>query len=302
MSNILKINRDEVKLPFNPKTKKRTCQIVDLTPKIARYLLAWHNFDNRPLSKIQVKLIDKNIKEEGIRWDGCPLTFNVDGNMTEKQHFCTWLSTQPEDTVVQVVVITGVETDTFSKTAAAKPRTYTCEIQRKFGENLATKDKIAVLSDLISRSKEPNIKLNNGVRYWSEWCDEINIASKIAKDNYWDHVNKFAFTKKTIGSWTTFCVRHGLQDQCASVLKLLVGRINTLDSTRLADDAVTLWNSYASDLPNAKRGDLLFFILCAMLDCVKINPDGNCELGVRYDDLIARRTSPKGIAKKFMRS
>ena len=73
-------------LPFNPKTDVYESFSIDLTPEQAQYILDFHNKDNRKLSKSQVTRITRSIENDNWLLDGQPITFNVDGNLTEGQH------------------------------------------------------------------------------------------------------------------------------------------------------------------------------------------------------------------------
>jgi hypothetical protein len=264
---------------------------------MARYILAYHNKDNRPITMPQVKKICDNIVDEGILFDGKAVTFNIEGNITEKQHFLTWLSEQPEATCVKLPVVTGVDPGTFSKAHPDKPRTYVDEIHRVYDKERAPKKLIATLADLIKRSKNPNIKLNNGVRYWNDWSDDIKYAAEMTK-NLWDNTTKFNSFAKTLNAWATFCVRYKLEAQCKIVLKRLEDEIRMIDSTKLTLGALNIWNANAGDLPNDKRMDFLFAILCTLTDKVENYPEGNVEFSKRYDTLTNKKKL-KGCFRTF---
>ena len=93
LTNTEKINErvfrrieSEKVLGFNPYTNKRRSFIIKLTPEQAQYILDHHNGDNRKLTKSQVNSIVKSINKDGWLFDGQPLTFNIEGNITEFQH------------------------------------------------------------------------------------------------------------------------------------------------------------------------------------------------------------------------
>ena len=268
---------DESPLPFDPFSKNQECFIETFTPAMARYILVYLNKDNRPITMPQVKKISGNIEDAGILFDGKPVTFNIEGNITEKQHFLTWLSEQPEATCVKLPVVTGVDPGTFSKAHPDKPRTYVDEIHRVYDKERAPKKLIATLADLIKRSKNPNIKLNNGVKYWNDWSDDIKYAAGMTK-SLWDNTTKFNSFAKTVSAWATFCVRYKLEAQCKIVLKLLEDEIRMIDSTKLTSAALNIWHAHASDMPNDKRMDFLFAILCTLTDRVENYPKGTVEL------------------------
>ena len=188
------------------------------------------------------------------------------------------MSEQPEVTSVKLPVVTGVDPGTFSKAHPDKPRTYVDEIHRVYDKERAPKKQIATLADLIKRTKYPNIRLNNGVKYWNDWSDDIKYAAGMTK-SLWDNTTKFNSQTKTLNAWATFCVRYKLEAQCKIVLKLLEDEIrHASKSTKLTSGALNIWQAHASDMPNDKRMDFLFAILCTLTDKVENYPKGTVEL------------------------
>lgn len=286
---------------LNPYTTERTADFYNFTPLLARWMLDDHNGDNRPIVKGQVEAIKINIADVGVLYDGNPATINTKGNLTEKQHFFTWLSTQPEDTVIELLVTTGVDTDTFSRAAASLPRTYASEIWRKYGEVVAPKVQIAALADLIKRSSCPNIKINNAVRYWNDWSHDIKQAF-ILTSSFRENVMKFNSFAKTINSWATFCVRYHLVEECKIVLKLMEAEIReTGEISTLTTEALNVWNgaeaASTNGLSNDKRMNILFGMFCRMTDEVTKYPLGNIEFTYNITDLQDVKMS--GCYRKF---
>jgi|LWDU01.1.fsa_nt_gi hypothetical protein len=275
---------------LNPFSTERMADFYIFTPSLARWILEYHNEDNRPISTLQVNVIKKNIKDVGILYDGYPVTINTEGNLTEKQHFLTWLSTQPEDTEVELLVTTGVGVDTFSKAAAAVPRTYASEIWRKYGEEEAPKKQISALADLIKRKKSSkDMTINNAVSYWNDWYYDIK-ASWVLSKSFRENTRKFRSFEKTVNAWATFCVRYRLEDYCEIVLKLLEDEILHVGSgTVLTSQALDVWNgaekASTNGLSNDKRMNIVFGMLCKLTDAVKTNPLGNKEFDYNITDL-----------------
>jgi len=286
---------------LNPHTIERTADFYNFTPLLARWMLDKHNEDNRPIVKGQVKAITGNIDDVGILYDGNPATINMKGNLTEKQHFFTWLSTQPEDTVIELLVTTGVDTDTFSRAAASLPRTYSSEIWRKYGEDVAPKAQIATLADLIKRSSCPNIKINNAVGYWNDWSHDIKQAFILTK-SFRENVQKFNSFAKTISAWATFCVRYHFVEECKIVLKLMENEIRDANSiTVLTSQALDVWNgaekASTNGLSNDKRINILFGMFCRLNDRVAEYPLGDIEFTYNITELQSAKMG--GCYRKF---
>ena len=145
-SNLQEIRRIESEkvLGFNPYSKEADSFIIEITPEQAQYILDYHNEDNRKLVKSQVNNIVKSINNDGWLFDGQPLTFNIEGNITEFQHR---LHAIVETGVTAKISVTlGVETGCFTKCAAAKPRKAEDEIQRK---DKIFENKLGIISILI---------------------------------------------------------------------------------------------------------------------------------------------------------
>ena len=79
-------NKVKSLLPFDPKTEEYKSYVLDIDVNIASYILNYHNCDNRKFSNSQINNIYKSISLSGWLIDGQPITFNVDGNLTEGQH------------------------------------------------------------------------------------------------------------------------------------------------------------------------------------------------------------------------
>ena len=289
-------------LPFDPFYQEKSSNIVKIYPRHARYILDNHNSDNRPIKKCQIKAIKDNIDKNGILFDGVPLTFNVEGNITEKQHFLSVLSELPEDEPVPLVVVTGVEVDTFSKAAQSRPRTYTDEIQRKFGERGAPKENIATVADIVKRSRRlKNININNGVKYWCDFESEVKIALRYTKP-FRKRTKKFAKATKTLNAWAALCIRNNMDKECKMVLGLLGDQIVLPgEQTKLMRGALDVWHdNLVSDLSHDKTLWLVFVLLCSLTDAVQRYPKGDTEFPLAPHDVIAlasARDARKNVKK-----
>ena len=118
-----KLNKVGSLLPFEPKTEEYNAYVLDINVDVASYILNYHNFDNRKFSNSQINNIYKSVSLSGWLLDGQPITFNVDGNLTEGQHrLAAIVRENNPDKTYRVVLVTGVARDTFSQTATNKTR------------------------------------------------------------------------------------------------------------------------------------------------------------------------------------
>ena len=157
-----------ITLPFNPLTQKRDAFVIKMTPPMARHILKHHNNDNRELKPSQVNKISASVAAHGWLFDGYACCFNVEGNITEKQHGLTHISRDPDDTAeYDVVIVTGVVLDAFSKGAGAKPRRPHDEIYRK--DKTVKTSQSAALGDIMKRRKGERFTINTAVRNWDDW-------------------------------------------------------------------------------------------------------------------------------------
>ena len=174
-------NKVKSLLPFDPKTEEYKSYVLDIDVNIASYILNYHNFDNRKFSNSQINNIYKSISLSGWLVDGQPITFNVDGNLTEGQHrLAAIVRENNPDKTYKAIVVTGVARDTFSKTATNKTRKPIDEIQRKHKN--AHRDEVSVLGDLLKRKKCKRLSLQNAIKNYEEWVRFIEKALKIAGD------------------------------------------------------------------------------------------------------------------------
>ena len=85
-----------ITLPVNPLSKTRDAKVVAMTPAMARMILAHHNGDNRQLFPSQVNKIAQSVKTHGWLYDGNPIAFNYEGNLTEGQHRLKFIANQDD--------------------------------------------------------------------------------------------------------------------------------------------------------------------------------------------------------------
>ena len=259
-------------LPFNPKTDVYESFSIDLTPEQAQYILDFHNKDNRKLSKSQVTRITRSIENDNWLLDGQPITFNVDGNLTEGQHRLSAIVRGKKDKTYKVIIVTGVAKDTFSKTATNKKRNPIDEIQRKYRK--ATNLEVSILGDLLKRRRVNRLTMQNAIFNYEDWDRNIKSAIKSTGD-FEEVLNKYSLQRKTVGAYIALCGRFGFYEECKTVLDLLDTELkDDQDPVLLPMQFIQHWNRSAVDLSNEKRMDLLYAMLCYATDRVMKREDG----------------------------
>ena len=137
-------------LHFEPKSNEYESFVTDITPYQAQYILDYHNKDNRKITKSQINKIFKSIESDNWLLDGQPITFNVEGNLTEAQHRLAAIAKCPQKRTFTIVVVTGVDLGCFSKTASGNPRRPIDEIQRKYKK--AHINEASILGDVLKKA------------------------------------------------------------------------------------------------------------------------------------------------------
>ena len=285
MENPKKARTDASILPFNPKTTDYNAFVIEINVDMANYILNYHNFDNRNMYNPQINNIYKSIQQDGWLHDGQPITFNVEGNLTEGQHRLAAISRiGNQDKTYTVIIVTGVEKDTFSKTATNKARKPIDEITRVYRR--AHRDEVSVLGDILKRKNKKRLSLQNAIRNYEEWIRYIQKAIKYSGD-YEYVLQKWAMQRKTMVAFMTLCRREDYNEECNTLLELLDQELeylnstdeqivaNNLTSTQLPRELIEYYNKYAVDLSNESRMNFLYALLCSAIDLIKIRPDGN---------------------------
>lgn len=290
-------------LGFDPRCQKYNSFVMKINKRIATFILKYHNFDNRPISRPQVLKIKKSILDEGWKLDGDPIRFNTDGNLSEAQHRLTVISEwENEDDEFEVVIVTGVQPESFTKTAPNKPRTARDEIQRKDKE--ATAEQIATLNDLTQRQGKVDFNINTAIELWNNWKFDIKEGISISS-NFLEDTVEWNLGRKAVRSFASLCVRHGYKDEAEVVFDLLKSHLMSNTNT-LAGEALELYAEHAASLPNDRRISLIFSILCAMTDIVIKNKnknaiEGKCQFSYDIDSLNKKNMKQRGVYNKFIK-
>ena len=207
-------------LGFDPFSQEPTSFIMEITPDMAAYILKYHNNDNRKLIKSQVNKIVASIRKDGWIFDGQPITFNVEGNLTEGQHR------------LHAIVITGVTakcsiscgivTGAFTKCTPSKPRKAEDEIQRK--DKTATSSEASTLRQVLIRRKGEKLTIQNAIEKWVFWKQFVRTGTK-SIDTFFDQIDKFNAWKRTFGAWATLMATLKKEKVATDFLSLLESEI-----------------------------------------------------------------------------
>ena len=263
-----------ITLPFNPLSKTRDAKVTAMTPAMARIILTHHNGDNRQLFPSQVNKIAQSVKTHGWLFDGNPIAFNYQGNLTEGQHRLKFIATQ-DDGEYDVVVVVGVEPDTFSNAALGKARRPHDEIYRK--DKTAKASQTAALGDIMKRRKGERFTINTAVRNWEDWKDEI-IKGEDLCNTFLSGTSDYSSQTKTIVAWASLCVNAKYADQVEAFLDLLKDQVNEKGGTRVTKDFYNTFKDLSWTMGNEPKLTLMYNMLCLAMDRFLERPDGAIAL------------------------
>ena len=263
-----------ITLPFNPLSKTRDAKVTAMTPAMARIILTHHNGDNRQLFPSQVNKIAQSVKTHGWLFDGNPIAFNYQGNLTEGQHRLKFIATQ-DDGEYDVVVVVGVEPDTFSNAALGKARRPHDEIYRK--DKTAKASQTAALGDIMKRRKGERFTINTAVRNWEDWKDDIIKGENIC-NTFLSETSDYSSQTKTIVGWASLCVNAKYGAEAEDFLDILNDQVNERGDTRLTKDFYETFKDLSWKMGNEPKLTLMYNMLCTAMDRFLERPDGAIAL------------------------
>ncbi len=283
-------------LGFDPFSQEPSSFLMEITPDMAAYILKHHNNDNRKLIKSQVnKIVSSIIKDDWI-FDGQPITFNVEGNLTEGQHR------------LHAIVITGVTakcnialgvvTGAFTKCTPAKPRKAEDEIQRK--DKTATASETSTLRQVLIRRRGDKLTIQNAIEKWVFWKPFVRTGRK-SIDTFFDEVEKFNAWERTFGAWATLMATLKKEEVVSNFLSLLESEIK--DDTSpccLTREFIQFFEKESVYMSNAGRTELVYQLLCVASDRMMKEPSGNIQLNVSMDKMNHDMLSKRGTYRKFL--
>jgi len=282
-------------LPFDPVSTKRSSMVVKITPAMARYILDYHNKDNRKLCPSQVNKISQSVDTFGWLFTGDAVVFNINGDINESQHRLTFIAGQ-DDGEYETVVVLGAEPDSFSNAAIAKPRRAHDEIYRK--DNTALPSQTAILGDLLKRKgNKPRLTINNAVKQWYDWKDDIKKAENIC-NSFLSETEDFSTQTKTVGAWATLCVNAKLGDEAEAFLDLLKAELLGDSTCRLTMDFVNYWKEHTWNESNEGKLKVLYMMLCVGMDRLLKKSDGSIAFNITPSKLDPKTLT--GCYRKFI--
>jgi len=289
------ITRQTSPLPFDPNSQVRDSMVLKLTPEMARYILAHHNKDNRKICPSQVNKIAQSVATFGWLFTGDAVIFNTNGDINESQHRLTFIAGQDAGEYETSVTL-GAQPDSFSNAAIAKPRRAHDEIYRK--DNTAEASQTAILGDLLIRKGgKPKLTINNAVKQWFDWKDDIKKAEKIC-NSFLTDTEDFSTQKKTIGAFITLCVNAKLGDEAEAFLDLLKAELLGDSTCRLTSDFVDYWKEHTWNESNEGKLKVLYMLLCISMDRLQKKSDGSIALNVTPSKLNPKTLT--GCYRKFI--
>jgi hypothetical protein len=284
-------------LPFDPNSQERDSMVLKITPVMARYILEHHNEDNRKLCPSQVNKIRQSVNTFGWLFTGDAIVFNTNGNINESQHRLTFIAEDENpEAEYETVVTLGSQPDSFSNAAIAKPRRPHDEIYRK--DNTALPSQTAILGDLLKRrGNKPKLTINNAVKQWFDWKDDIKKAENIC-NSFLSETEDFSTQTKTIGAWATLCVNSKNGDEAEAFLDLLKAELLGESTCRLTADFVDYWKEHTWNESNEGKLKVLYMMLCVAMDRILKKPDGSIALNITPSKLNPKTLT--GCYRKFI--
>ena len=286
---------EDVELGFDPKSKEMKTFLMDITPEIAAYILAYHNNDNRNITMSQVIQIAQSIVDDGWLEDGQPLTFNIEGNITEFQH--RLLAIVRANVTVRAVVVLGVQLDCFTKCAPAKPRRAEDEIERK--DKTAKKREVSTLRQVLARRQGDKLSIKNAIDKWVLWKQNVRAGRDLV-DGFFDATEEFDPWERTFAAWASLMVSIGEEKLAETFLSLLQEEMTGDNSYTLTKEFYDFFETHSPFMSNSGRTTLIWQLLCLASDRIQKQSDAKIQLGITIDKMNHDYLKKKGHYRKFL--
>jgi len=285
----------DVELGFDPASKEMKVFIMTITPEIAAYILAYHNKDNRKITMSQVIHIANSIVVDGWLEDGQPLTFNVEGNITEFQH--RLLAIIRAGVEVRTPVVLGVALDAFTKCAPAKPRKAEDEIQRR--DKTATQSEVSTLRQILARRQGDKLTIKNAIDKWVFWKKNVRAGRNLV-DGFFDATDQFNPWERTFAAWASMMISVGEEKLADTFLSLLQEELTGDESYPLTKEFFDFFVSHSSLMSNSGRTTFMWQLLCIAADKIQKQSDGKIQLGITIDKCNHDYLKKRGHYRKFL--
>lgn len=285
----------DVELGFDPASKEMKVFIMTITPEIAAYILAYHNKDNRKITMSQVIHIANSIVVDGWLEDGQPLTFNVEGNITEFQH--RLLAIIRAGVEVRTPVVLGVALDAFTKCAPAKPRKAEDEIQRR--DKTATQSEVSTLRQILARRQGDKLTIKNAIDKWVFWKKNVRAGRNLV-DGFFDATDQFNPWERTFAAWASMMISVGEEKLADTFLSLLQEELTGDESYPLTKEFFDFFVNHSSLMSNSGRTTFMWQLLCIAADKIQKQSDGKIQLGITIDKCNHDYLKKRGHYRKFL--
>lgn len=302
------ITESEKILGFNPYSKTLQAFVVDVTPEMAKYILANHNFDNRTIAQSNVNAIRKSIQKYGWIHDGNPMIFSSIGSITEAQH--RLINIVEMDITVPMVVVLGVDPDSFVQVEPGKRRTPRDIISRR--DKSVTSDQVTILKQLLKRRAGygetkrgcPELNQNNAIEQWTEWKKYIIRGQELTNDFFDGTVTEFDPWERQIRAWATLMVFIGKEDVVTPFLSAFKEGLLYPTSSPLfngVDQFMT--HRQIAYLNGEKKAAKVHFMLCHATDrFIAAGMSDRTQFGGDVETISHDRLVKKGIYRSFLRN
>jgi len=261
-------------LGFNPKSDEYKFFDVMMTPEMAKWILDYHNNDNRDFYKSQLAALDKSINDHSWQRDGGVCVFNSDGNLHEFQHRLDRIVANK--LTVPVGVCLGADKESFTKTAPAKARHPVDEMYRK--DKSATKEDETCLRQILARrGGSEKLTLPNAIAMWTLWKTVVRAGRKITKDIIKNTESFKSWNKELLG-FNSLMVSIDKKNVAVNLMKLLENQVHGKETTLgKGFNIFKKGDIFTADTTNTEKSNIRFLMLCHAADQLEKRPNGMIE-------------------------
>lgn len=304
------INRklaSEGTLGFNPYSKQYNCFVVEVTPKMAQYILDYHNADNRLISKPNINAIERSVSKHGWLPDGNPMIFSTSGNITEAQHRLEVIVNS--GITVKMIVVVGADPDSFIKSEPGKRRTARDIISRR--DKSITSDQATTLKQLLKRRAGfgstkngcPELNLTNAYPQWQEWKTYILKGEKLTESFFDGTVTEFAPWERQFRAWATLMVFIGKGKVVKPFLQAFKAGLLHRNSPLFNGVIEFMRTEDIAFLTGEKKAAKVHFMLCHATDrFIEAGMSDLTQFAGDVEMLSHDRLLRKGVYRSFLRN